>query len=116
MRFRLSSLVGVVVLQVNSMQTKIKRMTRQMMAKVSELSMYQASAMRLQQEMHEKQALLERYAVNMEQGLPPSVDIEQEFLRQIHLEQQRQRDRHNAKLVYELTHNYSGGFVVHVTV
>jgi len=75
-------------------------MTRQMMANVSELSMYQASAMRLQQEMHEKQSLLERYAVNMEKGLPPSVDVEHEFLRQIQLEQQRQRDRQNAKLVH----------------
>jgi len=75
-----------------------------MMAKVSELSMYQATAMRLQQEMKEKQSLLERYHLNMENGLPPSVDIEQEFLRQLQTEEQRHRDRQNAKLV--IYHKY----------
>jgi len=69
------------------------------MAKVSELSMQQATAMRLQQDVTERQALLERYHVNMENGLPPSVDIEQEFLRQTQFDEQRQRDRQHAKLV-----------------
>jgi len=85
--------------QVNAMQTKIKEMTRQMMATVSELSMQQATAMRLQQDMTEKQALLERYYVNMDSGLPPSIDIEQEFMRQTRVNEQRQRDRQHAKLV-----------------
>ena len=84
---------------MNAMQTKIKEMTRQMMATVSELSMQQATAMRLQQDMTEKQALLERYHVNMDNGLPPSMDIEQEFMRQTRVNEQRQRDRQHAKLV-----------------
>jgi len=74
-------------------------MTRQMMASVSELSMYQASALRLQQEITEKQSLLERYHANMDKGLPPSVDVEQEFLRQMQTEEQRQRDKQHDKLV-----------------
>ena len=74
-------------------------MTRQMMAKVSELSMYQATAMRLQQEVKEKESLLERYCLNMEKGLPPSVEIEHEFRRQMQTEEQRRLEQHNAKLV-----------------
>ena len=70
-----------------------------MMATVSELSMYQASALQLQQEIKEKEALLERYCINMEKGLPPSVDIEQEFLRQFQIEERQQQERQNAKLV-----------------
>ena len=49
--------------QVNCVQGRIKRLTRQLMARVSELSMQQAAAMRLQQDASEKQALLERYEV-----------------------------------------------------
>jgi len=79
-------------------------MTRQMMATVSELSMYQATAMQLQQEIKEKEALLERYCINMEKGLPPSVDIEQEFLRQLQIEERQQEERQNAKLV--IYYNY----------
>jgi len=73
-----------------------------MMATVAELSMYQANALRLQQEVKDKEALLERYYVNMEKGLPPSVDIEHEFLRQVHTDEQRQRERQKAKLVINL--------------
>ena len=69
------------------------------MATVSELSMHQATAMRLQQEISEKEALLERYHDNMQHGLPPSVDVEQEFRRQMKIDQQRQQERHHAKLV-----------------
>jgi len=74
-------------------------MTRQMMATVSELSMHQATAMRLQQEAREKEALLERYHVNMENGLPPSVDIEHEFLRLMRSDDQRQQVRDKVQLV-----------------
>ena len=41
--------------RVNDFQTRIKGLTRQMMATVSELSMYQATAMKLQQEKHERE-------------------------------------------------------------
>jgi len=86
-------------------------MTRQMMANVSELSMYQANALRLQQEVREKEALLERYQVNIEKGLPPSVDIEHEFLREMQIEEQRQQERQNAKLVI---HRATGSALEHV--
>lgn len=93
--------------KVNSIQAKIKNMTRQMMATVAELSMYQANALRLQQEVKDKEALLERYYVNMEKGLPPSVDIEHEFLRQVHTDEQRQRERQKAKLSSEEAEMYT---------
>ena len=89
-----------VCVQVNTVQTKLKRSTRELMAGVSELSMQQATAMRLYQELTEKRALLERYHVNMDNGLPPSVDVEHEFLRQMQLDQQRQHQRQHEKLVY----------------
>jgi len=85
--------------QVNGLQAKIKSMTRQMMATVSELSMYQASALRLQQQVREKECLLEKYKINIDKGLPPSMDVEQEYIRQTQLEERQQRERHHAKLV-----------------
>ena len=44
--------------QVNGMQSRIKGITRQMMAKVSELSMHQANALRLQQEISDRRPTL----------------------------------------------------------
>jgi len=87
------------LVQVNGVQTRLKRLSRRMMAGVSELSMQQATAMRLQQDVSDKQALLERYHVNMLNGLPPSADLEHEFQRQYSIEQQRLNDRQHARLV-----------------
>jgi hypothetical protein len=99
--------------KVNTLQGQIKRMTRQMMAKVSELSVQQATAMRLQQEVKEKEAFLEAYYINMEKGLPPSADIEREYLRQLQVEEQRQQDREATKAMLEREQMYTmpGGVV-----
>ena len=67
--------------RVNDFQVRIKSTTRRMMATVSELSMYQASAMKLTQENQAKDESLKAQRANMEHGLPPSEDIEHEWQR-----------------------------------
>jgi hypothetical protein len=81
------------LLQVSGLQSRIKNMTRQMMAKVSELSMHQANALRLQQEIREREAAIELCYINMEKGLPPNAEFERDWQRQVQVEEQRSRDR-----------------------
>ena len=84
---------------MNGMQSRIKGMTRKMMAKVSELSMHQANALRLQQEIKDRESALELCYTNMERGLAPSVEIEQEWQRQVQVSEQRAQDREASRLV-----------------
>ncbi|XP_067861472.1 coiled-coil domain-containing protein 146 [Heptranchias perlo] len=67
--------------KVNEMQVKIKDVTRKMMAVVSELSMQQANAMQLQQDVKDKQQFLESCHLRMEQGMAPSEEFEYEWLK-----------------------------------
>jgi len=67
--------------RVNDFQAKIKATTRKMMATVSELSMYQATAMKLTQENTYKDEQLQTMSKNIDEGLPPTEDIEREWLR-----------------------------------
>jgi chromosome segregation ATPase len=71
--------------QVNLYQTKIRDVTRRMMATVSELSMYQATAMKLQQEKNARAAALEEAKWKVAHGQPPSEAAEREWY---HAEQQ----------------------------
>jgi len=80
--------------RVNEFQGRIRDVTRRMMATVSELSMYQATAMKLQQDKASKQAELEDMRWKVAHGQPPSADAEKEWYR---LEQQR-AERREAKL------------------
>ncbi|XP_013065193.2 coiled-coil domain-containing protein 146-like [Biomphalaria glabrata] len=64
---------------VNNIQARLKETTRKMMALVSELSMNQAQAMKLQQEVKEKEAELEQCYIRMEKGDAPSQEIELEW-------------------------------------
>ncbi|CAL1531513.1 unnamed protein product [Lymnaea stagnalis] len=66
---------------VNNIQAKIKEITRKMMAIVSELSMNQAQAMKLQQEVKEREAELEQCYIRMEKGEAPSQEFELEWER-----------------------------------
>lgn len=61
--------------QVNDYQARLKDITRKMMAMVSELSMYQASVLQLQQEAHEKALEVEQADARLEDGLPPTEDV-----------------------------------------
>ena len=52
-----------------------------MLATVSELSMFQSKALKLQQEKEEKETVLEDSVQRMEQGLPPTDNAEKEYER-----------------------------------
>jgi len=64
---------------VNDFQGRIREVTRRMMATVSELSMYQATAMKLQQEKYGKKSELEEAEWRLAHGKPPTDGAEQEW-------------------------------------
>jgi hypothetical protein len=74
--------------KVNEIRAKIRAITRKMMASVSELSMYQANAMRLEHEKVEKEKLLAAARERVENDQPPTEDAEHEWFR---LERDRMR-------------------------
>ena len=80
------------ILQVNEYQAKIKDTTRKMMALVSELSMNQAAAMKLQQQVKSKEQELEQCYVRMERGEAPNEEAEKEWLRMIRDEARREKE------------------------
>jgi chromosome segregation ATPase len=61
--------------QLNDLTMKIKNISREMMAKVSELSMYQSDTLALYQEKCEKSAILEQAEKNIRNNLPPVASI-----------------------------------------
>lgn len=67
--------------RVNDFQSKIKETTRKMMAIVSELSMYQATAMKLQQEKHDAMIDVQECSRRVEAGQAPNVFCEHQLLR-----------------------------------
>eukprot|EP00899_Mesostigma_viride_P008456 jgi/Mesvir1/17611/Mv08838-RA.1 len=66
---------------VNDYQTKLRETSRRMMATVSELSMYQATAMKLAQERQEMEGVVVAARERVAQGLPPTEDSEHEWYR-----------------------------------
>merc|ERR1719324_884334 len=83
--------------KVNMFQSRIKDVTRKMMATVSELSMYQATAMKFQTERDEIQEKVMQARENIEAGMPPIESADAEFERMLALEQQRKMDSQNSK-------------------
>lgn len=63
------------------MKKMIKVRTQKMMALVAELSMQQALAIKLQQEVRDKEQLLMIVSSRIDQGLPPPEEIENECLK-----------------------------------
>jgi len=60
--------------ELNGLQTKIRDTTKLMLATVSELSMYQATALRLQQEKVSREKVLEEARWKLDHGQPPTED------------------------------------------
>uniref|UniRef100_A0A8C5QG98 Coiled-coil domain containing 146 n=1 Tax=Leptobrachium leishanense TaxID=445787 RepID=A0A8C5QG98_9ANUR len=88
--------------KMNEMQRKIKRTTRKMMSLVAELSMQQANCIKLQQEARDKERFVETCYIRVEQGLPPSEDMEHEWKRMVHNEHRQLKERdEKAKLQEE---------------
>ncbi|NXK82797.1 CC146 protein, partial [Amazona guildingii] len=67
--------------RTNDMKKKIKVRTQKMMALVAELSMQQALAIKLQQEVRDKEQFLMIVSSRIDQGLPPPEEIENECLK-----------------------------------
>ncbi|XP_066523179.1 coiled-coil domain-containing protein 146 [Hoplias malabaricus] len=78
--------------KVNEYQSRIKDCTKKLMAVVSELSMRQAQALCLQQELCDKELQLDACHRRLEQGLPPSDSIEQEWQRCLKEQHRHQAD------------------------
>eukprot|EP01028_Stygiella_incarcerata_P003836 TRINITY_DN179_c1_g1_i1.p1 TRINITY_DN179_c1_g1~~TRINITY_DN179_c1_g1_i1.p1 ORF type:complete len:949 (+),score=363.28 TRINITY_DN179_c1_g1_i1:287-3133(+) len=70
--------------KVNLYHHGMRKKTRAMMAAVSELSMYQATAMKLQQVKEQKEAELQEALQLLEMGEAPTVEAEEEFYRMEH--------------------------------
>ena len=71
-----------------------------MMALVSELSINQAEAMKLQQEVKGKEQELEQSYVRMERGEAPNEEAEREWLRMVRDEARREKELIERKEVY----------------
>lgn len=67
--------------QLNSFQNRIRDTTKKMLASVSELSMYQATALRLQQDKARCEKLLEEASFRVEHGEAPSEEALKEWNR-----------------------------------
>ncbi|XP_015758024.1 PREDICTED: coiled-coil domain-containing protein 146-like [Acropora digitifera] len=101
--------------KVNEYQAKIKDTTRKMMALVSELSMNQAAAMKLQQEVKSKEQELEQSYVRMEKGEAPNEEAEREWLRMIRDEARREKELTERKQREEEEEHYRLPGDVHTT-
>ncbi|XP_053107286.1 coiled-coil domain-containing protein 146 isoform X2 [Hemicordylus capensis] len=73
--------------KMNGLQEKIKSATQQLMALIAELSMNQAHAIKLQQEMRDKEQFLMCITSRLEKGLPPPPEVEMEWLKVLRNEQ-----------------------------
>ena len=60
-----------------------------MLATVAELSMYQASAMKLENEKQERDKILQEAQERMASGKPPTDDAEEEWRRKVRQEEQK---------------------------
>lgn len=67
--------------QLNELQCRIRDTTKKMLASVSELSMYQATALRLQQEKAQREEVLTKARQSVENGEPPSEDAVRDLYR-----------------------------------
>ncbi|CAE7788207.1 CCDC146 [Symbiodinium microadriaticum] len=67
--------------ELNSLQSRIRDTTKKMLASVSELSMYQATALRLQQEKVAREKALEEAKWRFEHGDAPTEDAVKEYNR-----------------------------------
>jgi len=82
--------------KVNAFQSRIKDVTRKMMATVSELSMYQATAQKLAREREDAEVRVYEARDRLADGLPPTDMADAEFERQCELDVQKAADRQAA--------------------
>ncbi|XP_076862579.1 coiled-coil domain-containing protein 146 [Brachyhypopomus gauderio] len=78
--------------KVNNLQGHIMECSRQLMAVVAELAMWQAQALCLQQELRARELQLDECHRRVEHGLPPSDIIQQEWQRCLRNQYRRRAD------------------------
>ncbi|CAD7929488.1 unnamed protein product [Amoebophrya sp. A120] len=83
--------------RVNAFQAKMKEVTRQMMATVSELSMYQATSMKLSEEANLLRDAAAEARARLRENQPPTATAEEELQKLVQLEAQRAADQERAK-------------------
>ncbi|XP_074554151.1 coiled-coil domain-containing protein 146 isoform X2 [Halichoeres trimaculatus] len=79
--------------KLNELRAQILDSNHRMMAVSAELSMKQAVALALQQEIKERALQMDRCQQQLEQGLPPCPEIEEEWRRMLRDKKRRQRDK-----------------------
>ena len=67
--------------RINDFRAKTTELSRKMLATVAEVSMYQATAMKLEQEKQAKEKILEEALDRVSKGLPPTTESEDEWER-----------------------------------
>ena len=67
--------------RVNDFQSRIRAITRKMMATVSELSMFQAQAISLKEDNLELKEIVHTAGLNLDSGIAPTEDAEKEWYR-----------------------------------
>ncbi|KAM9846046.1 coiled-coil domain-containing protein 146 [Aulostomus maculatus] len=87
--------------KLNEFRTQIIDTGHRMMAVSAELSMKQAAALSLQQEITEKELQMDRCQRRLEQGLPPCPEIEEEWKKMLRDKKRRQRDKEEAERLAE---------------
>ncbi|KAK2858924.1 hypothetical protein Q5P01_003544 [Channa striata] len=79
--------------ELNHLRLLIVKTNHRLMAVSAELSMKQAAALALQQEIKEKELQMDRCQRQLEEGLPPCPEIEEEWKRMLRDKRRRQRDK-----------------------
>ncbi|KAM6896112.1 coiled-coil domain-containing protein 146 [Lycodopsis pacificus] len=87
--------------KLNELRTHIIDTNHRMMAVSAELAMKQAVALSLQQEIKERELQMDRCQRQLEQGLPPCPELEEEWRRMLRDKKRRQRDKEERERLAE---------------
>eukprot|EP00347_Sterkiella_histriomuscorum_P000313 403376359 len=89
--------------KINEYKARTTELSRKMLATVSELSMFQSKALKLQQEKEEKETVIEESMRRMDTGLPPTDTCEQEWekIERNRLREQSDREERSQRKMLE---------------
>jgi hypothetical protein len=79
--------------KINEYKARTTELSRKMLATVSELSMFQSKALKLQQEKEEKDQLLIQAVQRMENGMPPTDNADAEWEKKVRDSNRREAER-----------------------
>ena len=79
--------------KINEYKARTTELSRKMLATVSELSMFQSKALKLQQEKEEKESLLEGAVQRMENGIAPTDSADAEWEKKVRDQNRKEQDK-----------------------